>query len=126
MRARGMAGGIAALLLAQPTLAASLCRDSKGLFTPCPRAANSTARAILTNAPARTTSTPAPRDTASVAPTRETVLPRESVATRDPESPTVHNSSAASIIAQRQLLMAGTRKTRLCTDSKGLFTPCPR
>ncbi|QJU58595.1 hypothetical protein HL653_13220 [Sphingomonas sp. AP4-R1] len=125
MRVRGMAGLIAALLLVQPSLAASLCRDSKGLFTPCPRAANSTARAILSKAPARTTTMSAPKETAPTSP-RDPSPARESVATREPDSSPARSSSAATAIAQRQMLMAGTRKAHLCTDNKGLFTPCPR
>ncbi|WP_303542038.1 hypothetical protein [Sphingomonas natans] len=79
--------------LAQGATAAPLCRDSKGLFTPCPHGANRTARAILSSAPAQET---------------------ESFAVRKPPT------------AMRTTLTAGTtRRTRLCTDSKGLFTPCP-
>jgi hypothetical protein len=96
-----MVGWTAALLLAQAASATSLCRDSKGLFTPCPQGANSTARAILNKAPART---------AESAPARK--------------QPAV---AAAAPVAVRATLAANTlRKAHMCTDSKGLFTPCPR
>jgi hypothetical protein len=103
MRMRGMVGWTAALLLAQAATATPLCRDSKGLFTPCPNGANSTARAILSKAPARTIeSAPARKQTAAT-------------------------PAMTSPVALRATLAADTpHKARLCTDSKGLFTPCAR
>lgn len=102
-----MAGLGAALLLVQPATAAPLCRDSKGLFTPCPHSANSKARAILTKAPARQTETaPAKRRTVAAA-------AASAPASAQPVASTVATNAVA------------THKARLCTDSKGLFTPCP-
>jgi hypothetical protein len=103
MRMRGMVGWMAALLLAQVATATPLCRDSKGLFTPCPQGANSTARAILNKAPARNTESPTARK-----------QPAAATATMPP-------------VAARATFAADTpHKARLCTDSKGLFTPCAR
>ena len=44
---------LAAMVSGSAASAAPLCRDSKGLFTPCPRTANSRARTILTTASAK-------------------------------------------------------------------------
>ncbi len=85
---------LTALAPAQMTVAAPLCRDTKGLFTPCPQSANRTARAILSSAPARESEAAPVR--------RQPALLRPAFAADAP------------------------RRTRLCTDSKGLFTPCPR
>lgn len=92
---RRIATFVVTALLAQAAASAPLCRDTKGLFTPCPHAANRTARAILTSAPAQEPGLFL----------RETAMGRRS------------NPALAG---------GGTRRARLCTDSKGLFTPCAR
>lgn len=86
---------IAAILGASAASAAPLCRDAKGLFTPCPRAANSHARTILTTATPKLIETP------------------EAM----PPSPHAHANRPTTGDIQR---------AKLCRDTKGLFTPCPR
>jgi hypothetical protein len=96
-----MVGWTAALLLAQAATATPLCRDGKGLFTPCPQSANSTARAILSKAPARETESPPARKQPAIAAT-------------------------ASVPVRATFAADTVHKAHLCTDSKGLFTPCAR
>ncbi|PZU09621.1 hypothetical protein [Sphingomonas sp.] len=97
-RAPGALAVAAALLVAQGAIATPLCRDNKGLFTPCPHEANRTARAILASAPARAIAT----------------------------SPAKEPATSAASAKTKQATTGPMRKLRLCTDSRGLFTPCPR
>lgn len=82
-------------LIAAPAPAEPLCRDLKGLFTPCPEALTKTAQRRLEER------------IASLSSTRSSRAPGEAMRAAAPKpSPRAH--------------------VRLCRDTKGLFTPCPR
>lgn len=84
-------------LLAGAARAAPLCRDLKGLYTPC-TGERTPPHATRRRSTARSADAAVPGDPADAAP---------GVAARPAKPP---------IIA----------RTKLCRDLKGLFTPCPR
>jgi hypothetical protein len=84
------------LLAATAAPAATLCRDSKGLFTPCPPG---TARKASHRSEAD-----------------------DPAASADPQNPTKSERSARKTRNGPELFARG----KLCRDSKGLATPCPR
>jgi hypothetical protein len=93
----------AAVFLAAPLAASPLCRDSKGLFTPCPR--DSGNRIVNT-----------PVDHAASA------AQDEERATAEAEKHKRHHAKHPDEPETPGLVSRG----KLCRDSKGLFTPCPR
>lgn len=94
---------MAMILLATGTApAARLCRDTKGLFTPC------------IGAPPAAMPMPRRRDDAATPGIT-------AVAHQDVERPD-RGRRAARETGKPPLIA----KTRLCRDTKGLFTPCPR
>lgn len=98
---------ILGMLVGAPLHAARLCRDTKGLFTPCPETLNKTAqrslKAKIAEPPARH-ATAAPGETASEI------------------EPAAHPEPAAKPARPAHVIV----HSKLCRDTKGLFTPCPR
>jgi hypothetical protein len=86
----------AGALIAAAAPAAPLCKDLKGLFTPCPQVLNKDARHKLAQR----------IETAPAAP-----------ATPKAQAPPV---------APRAVARSRFEPTKLCRDTKGLFTPCPQ
>jgi hypothetical protein len=85
-------------LLAAPATAASLCRDLKGLYTPCaPGQAPPKARKIGHEG-------------------------RPGAAT----TPAVGTSAAEQQVAHQDQHQLVAHSKKLCRDTKGLYTPCPR
>ncbi len=77
--------------------AAPLCRDLKGLFTPCPQSLSKAAQHQLEH--------------------RIETLPAEPAATSTP---------TARIVPPRAAKRRRIDQGKLCKDLKGLFTPCPK
>jgi hypothetical protein len=88
-------------LVAAPAAAAPLCRDLKGLYTPCP-----TGKGAPTPPAARQQKIARATDTAAAA---STIAPGVEKAPRAEKGRSLVSHSKA-----------------LCRDTKGLYTPCPR
>lgn len=95
-----MAAGAALLCTSAADALAPLCRDSKGLFTPC-----------VAGAPGRV-----PSRHHAAAPAQETPAAAAASASPTTASPAPKAKSSSPRIT----------RAKLCRDTKGLFTPCPR
>lgn len=100
-----------ALMLAGPALASPLCRDTKGLFTPCPKAVNDAWRAKKA---AKEQADKADAEADAAAPATAEVV-------KDHHGKT-HTVMVRHHTKKPELFGIG----KLCRDSKGLATPCPR
>ena len=85
---------------------APLCHDSKGLFTPCPHG-------VASSAPERAGRAVAPAAAGSDTPAAES----------DTGAPA---GSTVAVIPANAARPKRIGSGRLCHDSKGLFTPCPK
>lgn len=126
----------ATMLFAGTAQAGPLCRDTKGLFTPCTKAVNDAWQAQKLKreqeekADAAEDAAPAAAETpatagAVAAASGEGASGKAGAATAGGMKAR-HAKAAASTIRRRthkpELFATG----KLCRDSKGLFTPCPR
>jgi hypothetical protein len=89
-------------LVAAPAAAAPLCRDLKGLYTPCP-----TGKGAPTPQAARQQKIASATDTAAAASTIAPGVEKEAPSAEKGRSLVSHSKA-------------------LCRDTKGLYTPCPR
>ena len=106
--------------------AAPLCKDLKGLFTPCPKALNKAAARRLRARSVRERGAGNTRHAREAEAHRGDVTPG-SKAARVASDPEPHRVAPPPFVAGVTVADPGPRpRPKLCKDLKGLFTPCPK